>query len=151
MKSSKITLLWIIGITFPLSVLSANLDIKTPEISFFALKEEDTMPYYCHLDTVLCENQFYADVSAYSEFDSCHTGKSCLMASGKKAYIGAVACPREIKLGTQVEINGIVYNCEDRTARFVDGRYDIFMGYGESSYNEAINFGVKNLKITISK
>lgn len=47
-----------------------------------------------------------ATVTAYSELDSCHY-PGCPMASGKKAYIGAVACPRHIKLGTTVIISGL--------------------------------------------
>jgi hypothetical protein len=90
-----------------------------------------------------------AEVTAYSEFDSCHTGKSCLMASGKKAYVGAVACPRNIAIGTRVIIDNTPYICEDRTALRLDGRYDIFMGYGRASYNKAINYGKQIKKITL--
>lgn len=89
------------------------------------------------------------EVTAYSEFDSCHTGASCKMASGKRAYVGAIACPREFKLGTKIKINDTIYQCEDRTASWVDGRFDIFMGFGQEAYDKAIQWGVKNLEVKI--
>jgi hypothetical protein len=82
-------------------------------------------------------------VSKYSLRDSCHNvvnGK-CLMASGKPVYDGAVACPYDIPFGTQVKIQGRVYTCEDRTARWVQAKwpntYDIFT----YDYNEAVQYG----------
>lgn len=87
-----------------------------------------------------------ATVTAYSELDSCHY-PGCPMASGKKAYIGAVACPRHIKLGTTVIISGLPFTCEDRTAKRYDGRYDIFMGYGKQAHTNAIIFGKRTLTI----
>jgi len=51
----------------------------------------------------------------------------CIAASG--AYIcgrrDAIACPRLLKFGTVVEIKGKKYVCEDRTARRLNGRFDI--------------------------
>ena len=94
-------------------------------------------------------SSYVAVITAYSEYDSCHY-PGCPMASGTKAYIGAIACPRAYALGTKVEIEGMgVYTCEDRTATFVDGRFDIFTGYGQEAYNEAINFGKRSLKVKI--
>ena len=69
------------------------------------------------------------------------------MASGKRAYIGAVACPRAVAIGTRVIIDNEEYICEDRTAKKYDGRIDIFMGYGKESYNKAINYGIKKKKV----
>ena len=92
-----------------------------------------------------------AETTAYSEIDSCHTGKSCLMANGKRAHIGAVACPRNIKLGTWIEIAGQVYECADRTAKWVDGRFDIFVGWGKGAHREALAYGVQILEVKILK
>lgn len=89
------------------------------------------------------------EVSFYSAIDSCHTGSTCLMANGAKAHIGAVACPRSIPLGTLVRLGGHQYSCEDRTARWVDGRFDIFMGYGEAAYKQALENGIQFLTLTI--
>ncbi len=91
-----------------------------------------------------------AEVTAYSEIDSCHY-ENCVMASGKRAYIGAVACPRDMELGTKVKIQNKIYTCEDRTNKNLDGRFDIFMGYGQTNYDKAINWGNKTLKIAILK
>lgn len=87
-------------------------------------------------------------VTAYSEIDSCHY-ENCAMASGKRAYVGAIACPRDIELGTEVIIDNTTYICEDRTNKNLDGRYDIFIGYGQSSYDEAIVFGIKEKEVEI--
>lgn len=89
-----------------------------------------------------------AVVTAYSEIDSCHY-ENCVMASGVPAYIGAVACPRSIPLNTKVVIEGKKYNCEDRTNKNLDGRYDVFVGYGKDSYNKAINWGKRDLTIKV--
>ena len=87
-------------------------------------------------------------VTAYSELDSCHY-ENCIMANGERAYIGAVACPRMLKLGSSVEIDGKVYVCADRTAKRYDGRYDVFMGYNQEGYDRAIKFGKQELQVII--
>jgi hypothetical protein len=87
--------------------------------------EEPVAPQFC---------QIRAAVTGYTPKDSCHLSKSnpkCLMASGRSVYEGAVACPRSLKLGTYVEINGRVYVCEDRYATWLDAKrgmptFDIF-------------------------
>ena len=94
------------------------------------------------------EKHTFATVTAYSELDSCHY-PGCKTASGVKAHIGGAACPRKIKLGTKVEINGKTYICNDRTAKRYDGRYDIFMGYGQEAYTKALKFGKQTLEVRI--
>lgn len=89
---------------------------------------------------------FMATVTSYSELDSCHY-PNCIMASGKRAYVGAVACPRDIPLGTKVTIDGSEYTCEDKTALRYNGRYDIFQGWGEEGHNKAIKFGKQELLV----
>ena len=85
-------------------------------------------------------------VTMYTSWETCYK-TDCIMASGKKAYIGAIACPRAISFNTKVVIEGKTYTCEDRTHIRFDGRYDIFNGYGKDKYNEAIKFGKKNLTV----
>jgi tartrate dehydratase beta subunit/fumarate hydratase class I family protein len=68
------------------------------------------------------------------------------MASGKRAYIGAVACPRDWKLGTKVMIDGVEYTCEDRYNKDLSDRIDIFQGYGIQSHEVAVNYG-KQVKL----
>lgn len=89
-----------------------------------------------------------AEITAYSEFDSCHY-ENCVMANGERAHIGAVACPRGIPLGVKVEIAGEEYECSDRTAKRYDGRWDIFMGYGKEAHTKALKFGINTLEVKI--
>lgn len=88
-----------------------------------------------------------AQISSYSALETCKG--QCTMASGKNAYIGAVACPRSIELGGRVFIDGKLYICEDRTHWRFDGRFDIFTGYDERAYINAINYGLKKQTIYV--
>ena len=67
------------------------------------------------------------------------------MASGKQVYDGAIACPRAIKLGTAVEIDGIEYICEDRLSLKYDNRFDIW----QQDYDTAITWGIREKEIII--
>jgi len=116
---------------------------QVAEINFARAEKE--------IDVYEVLDEFVAVVTAYSEIDSCHTGASCLMASGKKAYVGAIACPRNIKFGTRVLIDDKPYTCEDRVSTKYPERFDIFMGYGEKSYEKAIKYGKQNKEIKICK
>lgn len=89
-------------------------------------------------------------VTAYSEIDSCHY-KGCPMANGIRAQEGYIACPRDIKLGTIVAIDNQLYECGDRTAKWVDGRWDIFVGYGKEAHKKALVFGKQEKEIIIIK
>jgi 3D (Asp-Asp-Asp) domain-containing protein len=97
---------------------------------------------------VVKDKRIEATITAYSEIDSCHY-ENCIMASGNRAYIGAVACPREIELYTTVVVDGTPFVCEDRTDIKYNGRFDIFMGYGQNSYDKAIKFGKQERKVQI--
>ncbi|MEK6879473.1 MAG: hypothetical protein AABY22_07700 [Nanoarchaeota archaeon] len=89
-----------------------------------------------------------AVITAYSELDSCHYD-DCIMASGIRAYIGAVACPRHIKLSTRVFIDGTPYICEDRYNKDLSDRFDIFFGYGQDSHEKAKQFGVQKKEVSM--
>lgn len=92
-----------------------------------------------------------AKVTAYTKHETCPNNE-CVTASGTKPEAGrTVACPRKIELGTKVEINGKVYVCEDRTARWVDGRYDIYSGDDRQSWLLAKEYGVQEYLIKIYK
>ena len=125
-------------------------------VSFFFYRKEERQAeakaykpntYYVEMGQEI--KHITAEVTAYSEFDSCHY-PNCVMASGKRAYVGAIACPRNIPLGTKVVIDGAEYTCEDRTAKYLDGRYDIFTGYRQEAYDKALKFGVQVKSITIN-
>lgn len=83
-------------------------------------------------------------VTAYSLKEGCNN-KGCFMASGKAVYVGAAACPRAIPFGTQIEILGSIYTCEDRLAEKFDMRFDIFI----PDYNEALKFGIQKTSVKI--
>lgn len=87
-----------------------------------------------------------ATITAYSKAETCPLSP-CIMASGKLAYHGAIACPRKLPFGTKVIVGDITYTCEDRTHIRFDGRYDIFM----DSYQDAIEWGKQILPIQILK
>jgi len=125
-----ITHLWFKSLEVPLKTLTA----------YPIAKVEDTLQVIWLLD---------AEVTNYSELDSCHTGKSCLMANGKKAHIGALACPRNLRLGTRVIIDNTPYVCEDRVSLKYPNRFDIFAGYGKASYLKALKYGKQVKEIAI--
>ena len=68
-----------------------------------------------------------------------------IMASGKKVYEGAIACPSSIPFGVLIEIDGELYVCEDRTHPRYEGTFDILM----FSKVEAINFGRQKKEVKI--
>ncbi len=90
-------------------------------------------------------------VTAYSSEDSCHNPQNnlCLMADGKPAEIGAIACPRSFDLGTRFLINEQEYICRDRLHINYDNRFDIWFGYGYENYLQAKEWGIKQLEIKI--
>lgn len=92
---------------------------------------------------------YNAKITAYTKKETCPDRK-CIMANGKEAYIGAIACPRRIKLGTRAIIDGIEYICSDRTSLKYDGRFDIWFGETEEDYQRALKFG-KQIKEVIIK
>lgn len=87
-------------------------------------------------------------VTGYSSVEGCDDSE-CVMANGKRAYIGAVACPRGWKLGTVVKFEGKEYECMDRLSRKYDNRIDVFFGYGNEAFKEARKFGKRNLEVEI--
>lgn len=96
----------------------------------------------------LLKNIINTTVTAYSGIDGCNN-KGCLMANNKKAHVGAIACPRSIKLGTQVLFDGQVYTCEDRMNKRYTNRFDIFTGFGKEAHKKALDFGIKKTTVLL--
>lgn len=116
---------------------------------YVAWSTPDIIIYEIEKDEVISAEVISAEVTAYSELDSCHH-KGCPMASTKKAYVGAAACPRSIPLGSTIVIKSIgTFICEDRLAKRFDHRFDIFTGYGKIAWQEAVAFGVKVLEVRV--
>ena len=88
------------------------------------------------------QGESFADAPSYFITAYCDKG---IMASGKEVYSGAIACPREMKLGQKVIIQDREYTCEDRTHIRYNGRFDIWM----ESCDDAILWGIKSLKVQI--
>lgn len=90
-----------------------------------------------------------AEISAFNNEIGQTDSTPNIMASGKRVYEGAVACPSWLELGTQIEIKGRRYTCEDRMAKRYryKNNFDIFM----FSKSEALRFGRRNLAVKIIK
>lgn len=87
-----------------------------------------------------------AEFSAYTASVDETDASPLIMASGKEVYIGAIACPRDIKLGTTIEVKGHgVYVCEDRMNARYTNHFDLFM----LTKAEAREFGRKSLQYKI--
>jgi 3D (Asp-Asp-Asp) domain-containing protein len=87
-------------------------------------------------------------VTGYSSVEGCDETE-CIMANGRRAYVGAVACPRSWKLGTVVKFEGKEYECMDRLSMKYDNRIDVFFGYGNDAFKEARKFGKRSLEVEI--
>lgn len=89
-----------------------------------------------------------AYTTMYSKAETC-PNKQCVVAANKKVTnltktgTKIIACPRYFKFGTLVRIDGVIYTCVDRTADRFDGRFDIWAGDSEDSYDKAISYGKK--------
>lgn len=66
-------------------------------------------------------------------------------ANGSPVSEQVAACPRALKFGTLIEINGEKYICQDRMALKNEGKFDLF----KWNKNEAIAFGKKSLTVKI--
>lgn len=87
-------------------------------------------------------------VSAYSSVEGCDD-TDCIMANGRRAYVGAVACPRSWKLGTVVKIEDRKFVCGDRLSKKYDDRLDVFAGFGQEGFERSRQWGVKRLEVEI--
>jgi len=126
-----------------------NNDVMIEQPAVAPAMKELILPRMHGVDSDSDDDYIITEVTSYSEIDSCHYA-GCVMSSGVPAYVGAVACPREIDLGVWVEIEGLgKFKCEDRTALYFNGRYDVFQGYGADAYYKALEFGVRKLKIKL--
>lgn len=144
--------LWLILIG--LAGIIVGLCLKnTITVSHFEINNPTIEKEYIETDAGIKQKVewFEMDVTAYSEIDSCHYF-DCRMANNRRAEYGYVACPRNIKLGTQYEIMGLGYFiCGDRYAKRLSDRLDVFLGYGFNNYQQALNWGKKTMFVRIVK
>ena len=88
-----------------------------------------------------------AEVSAYNPLPEQTDDSPFIMASGKRVYESAIACPRWLELNTIVEIFDKKYTCEDRMNIRYENHFDIMMW----DYQDAMDFGRQILKVKIYK
>lgn len=86
-----------------------------------------------------------AVVTAYTAQRSETDDTPEIMASGKRIYTNAIACPRRYPFGTKVIIDNKEYTCEDRLAQKYDDRFDILM----ENVPEALEWGKQNKLVEI--
>lgn len=119
-----------------------QIEPKTSVMSVYERTEQAIEPVEEGVEQVI-----EANVTAYTAIETC-AHSSCIMANGKKAYVGAAACPRKYAFNTRFKIDGVgIFTCADRTAKKYDRRFDLFFGYEQSDYQRALNFGIKKSKI----
>jgi hypothetical protein len=89
-------------------------------------------------------SQVRAYVTGYNTVPSQTSSHPCIAASGANicGRQDAVACPREFRFGTVVEIRGRSYICEDRTADKYGSRFDISCDKDENCPYEVIGWAI---------
>ena len=90
---------------------------------------------------------FKAWVTAYNPTVEQCNSNPMITASGERVKEGIIACPRWIPFGTQVELNGQWYECQDRMSQKMPfrHRFDIFMW----SKEDALEWGKQYKKIKL--
>lgn len=178
MSIGKKILLTLVMLTIIVGFTRGSLQIGAPEAMAEETVSTDTMDlspclklakgqYFCGDDAgkdskikdlydenmKLKSREVKAYITMYSRKDSCHNprGNECLTAAGRDTKAGTtVACPRNLKLGTKVMIDGFVYTCEDRYSTYLDAKrglptFDIFT----EDHAAALQWGIKSRTVTI--
>lgn len=53
-------------------------------------------------------------ITYYGGNDPAQTSPECIMANGEEPYYGAIACPKDIPMGSLIKFNGKTFVCSDR-------------------------------------
>jgi hypothetical protein len=94
------------------------------------------------------EAYYYGEFSAYNPSEAQTDDSPLIMASGKRVYSGAAACPIDYDFGTRIEVEGLgVLVCEDRMAkRYREKKnFDIMM----FDHSGALRFGRRSLRYRV--
>jgi 3D (Asp-Asp-Asp) domain-containing protein len=139
------------SILFPALFLGLYLSITG--ISFAEYKQVFRISaYYSPLP---CQERYAT--GAY-ESDIRLNGRGTNGADGTPVYIGMIAAPKSFAFGTKINIPGYgIGAVHDRGGAIVNGnpdlgtydRLDIWMGYGDEGLKRALNFGKRNLEVTV--
>lgn len=89
-----------------------------------------------------------ATITAYTSSPDETDDTPFITASGARTGRGTIACPPKYDFGTQVEIEGRQYTCEDRMNRRYHSqeRFDIWV----ETKSEAYKWGIKEVEIKIT-
>lgn len=96
---------------------------------------------------IMNENTLIATITAYTSSVDETDDTPFITASGKKTGNGIIACPPKYPFGTQVEIEGRLFVCEDRMNKRYHNqeRFDIWM----ETKDDAYNWGLRKLVVNI--
>lgn len=87
-----------------------------------------------------------AEITSYNSEPGQTDDTPDITASGLHVHDGTIACPTRYAFGTQVEIAGRTYTCEDRmNQRLFPERFDIWM----ASSTESREWGIQTLQVVI--
>lgn len=143
---------WMLGLTVGIS--GSMIYYEAPEIIAQLSKASEPMVFVQHAKAEILpvkvvepvEEWKKAEFSAYTASADETDSSPLIMASGKMVYIGSVACPRSMKLGTRIEVRGLgEFVCEDRMNERYTNHFDIFM----LTKSEAMKFGRKMLEYRV--
>ncbi|MFH1299181.1 MAG: peptidoglycan-binding protein [Patescibacteria group bacterium] len=135
------------GLTFAPLDWSASADDDTPYEQTFTISA-----YYSPL-----EGQEYYVTGSY-DGDIRLNGSGVNSADGTPVYPGMVAAPSSYDFGTKMYIPGVgIVAVHDRGGAILEAgernynydRLDIWMGYGDLGLQRALNWGVRDVEITI--
>lgn len=86
-------------------------------------------------------------VTGYSSERGQTDSSPFLTASQKRVQEGFIACPRNIPFGSKVEIEGKIFECQDRMNKRYDNRFDIWF----ASKTEAKDWGKQVKEVIVYK
>jgi len=139
--------LFLFGLVLISSYYSKNLAFAEEYTKVFRLSA-----YYSPLP---CQDRY---ATGSYEGDIRLNGRGTNGASGAEVYPGMIAAPKSYPFGTKMYIPGYgIGTVLDRGGAIISAdegngsfdRLDIWMGYGDVGLNRALNFGKRNLEVTV--
>jgi len=110
---------------------------------------EETTPdgQICDLNAVECEGEYEGEAlfTSYNAEEGQTDSDPFTMASTKRVYEGALACPTKFKLGTKIEVEGLgIFTCEDRMGlRFrEEEHFDIFKWERKDNITKTLHYKI---------
>lgn len=102
---------------------------------------------YCGLDVVSCESEWDGEAlfTTYNAEEGQTDSDPFTMASTKRVYEGAIACPTKYKFGTKIKVDGLgEFTCEDRmNARYRDKEhFDVFKWDRKDNFIKTLHYKV---------